>query len=67
MTSSATTTNHPPPQEARETLWKLIKDIRFSMFTVRHTNGHLHSRPMTTQNAGLDDRRQLVVLHVAYQ
>jgi general stress protein 26 len=38
----------------RELLWKLIKDIRFAMFTTRHDDGHLHSRPMTTQNPSLD-------------
>jgi general stress protein 26 len=38
----------------RELLWKLIKNIRFAMFTTRHGNGHLHSRPMTTQNKGLE-------------
>ena len=31
-------------------LWDLIKDIRFAMFTARHGDGQLHSRPMTTQN-----------------
>lgn len=36
-------------------LWDMIKDIRFAMFTARHGNGHLHSRPMTTQN-GANDR-----------
>lgn len=36
-------------------LWSLIKDIRFGMLTTRHPNGHLHSRPMTTQNADLDE------------
>ena len=44
---------------ARERLWVLIKDIRFAMFTVRHENGHLHSRPMTTQNAGVDEDSSL--------
>ena len=38
----------------RELLWKLIRNIRFAMFTTRHENGHLHSRPMTTQNKGLE-------------
>ena len=38
----------------RELLWKLIKDIRFAMFTTRHGDGHLHSRPMTTQNPRLE-------------
>jgi general stress protein 26 len=33
-------------------LWDLIKDIRFAMFTSRHGDGQLHSRPMTTQNGG---------------
>jgi general stress protein 26 len=32
-------------------LWDLIKDIRFAMFTSRHGDGRLHSRPMTTQNS----------------
>lgn len=53
-------------QQARERLWDLIKDIRFAMFTARHaldqsdgqndsqSGGHLHSRPMTTQNKGVD-------------
>ncbi|MDI1288103.1 MAG: pyridoxamine 5'-phosphate oxidase family protein [Reyranella sp.] len=36
-------------------LWDMIKDIKFGMFTARHGNGHLHSRPMTTQN-GKHDR-----------
>ena len=44
---------------ARDQLWNLIKDIRFAMFTTRHKNGHLHSRPMTTQNQALDDHDQL--------
>ena len=40
--------------DSREHLWKLVKDIKFAMFTTRHgSNGHLHSRPMTTQNTSL--------------
>jgi general stress protein 26 len=44
--------DHDAAHEAQDTehLWKLIKDMRFGMFTTRHENGHLHSRPMTTQN-----------------
>jgi general stress protein 26 len=49
------TDEHPP----RERLWELIKDIRFSMFTARHADGHLHSRPMTTQNKGVDEDSSL--------
>ena len=41
-------------KDKRELLWKLIKNIRFAMFTTRHGNGHLHARPMTTQNKGLE-------------
>lgn len=41
--------------DSRDKLWKMIKDIRFGMFTTRHgSNGHLHARPMTTQNKALD-------------
>lgn len=45
------------PLATRDKLWNLIKDIRFAMFTTRHGNGHLHARPMTTQNntLGADD------------
>jgi general stress protein 26 len=39
---------------SRDKLWKMIKDIRFAMFTTRHGNGHLHARPMTTQNKAVD-------------
>jgi general stress protein 26 len=43
----------PDNVHARERFWELIKDIRFAMLTTRHANGHLHSRPMTTQNSRL--------------
>ena len=45
--------------ETRVALWNLIKDIRFAMFTTVHSNGHLHSRPMTTQNSHLDEDSSL--------
>lgn len=35
--------------------WELIKDIKFAMFTAHASDGHMHSRPMTTQNKS-DDR-----------
>lgn len=41
--------------EARGKLWDMIKDIKFAMLTTRHSNGHLHSRPMTTQNRSIDE------------
>lgn len=43
----------------RAKLWSLIRDIRFAMFTTRHANGHLHSRPMTTQNRRIDEDESL--------
>ncbi|NDP49180.1 MAG: pyridoxamine 5'-phosphate oxidase family protein [Sulfuriferula multivorans] len=36
------------------TLWDLIKDIRFGMLTHRHNDGMLYSHPLTTQNKSLD-------------
>ena len=39
----------------QETLWGLIKDIKFGMFTHRHTDGQLHSAPLTTQNKADDE------------
>lgn len=46
-------------RESRERLWEMIKDIRFSMFTTRHANGHLHARPMTTQNTSMEEDASL--------
>ena len=41
------------------TLWDLIKDIKFAMFTTRNAEGRLQARPMTTQNAKLDEQNAL--------
>ena len=49
----------PSHAEARAHLWEMIKDIRFAMFTTRHANGHLHARPMTTQNSAVDEDSSL--------
>lgn len=46
-------------EQARIRLWDLVKNIRFAMFTSRHSNGHLHSRPMTTQNSAVDEDASL--------
>lgn len=59
MTTTTPDIHHPMDAKTREHLWDLIKNIRFSMFTARHANGHLHSRPMTTQNAGMDEDNSL--------
>jgi general stress protein 26 len=51
---------HMSTPEDRQQLWELIKDIQFAMFTTRHAaNGHLHARPMTTQNKRLDEDDRL--------
>jgi len=42
-------------EKSTEQLWDMIKGIKFAMFTTRHPEGYLHSRPMTTQNTDLDD------------
>jgi hypothetical protein len=36
-----------------ETLWTLIRRIRFAMLTTRSADGALRSRPLTTQNRSL--------------
>ena len=38
----------------QQTLWALIRDIKFGMLTHRHANGELHSHPLTTQNKSDD-------------
>ncbi len=48
---------HPTP--AHETLWKLIKDIRFGMLTHRTSTGMLHAHPLTTQNRSMDEQTEL--------
>lgn len=40
-----------------EHLQKLIKDIRFSMFTTRGSDGRMYARPMTTQQANMGPDR----------
>jgi general stress protein 26 len=54
-------TTKPPVSHTNSaaTLWSLIRDIKFAMFTTKHSNGHLHSRPMTTQNSKSDDSDRL--------
>ena len=37
-----------------ETLWDLIKGIRFGMLTHRHRDGSLQGHPLTTQNKSID-------------
>ena len=44
---------------AHETLWKLIKDIRFAMLTHRTSSGMLHAHPLTTQNRKVDEKGEL--------
>ena len=44
---------------AHETLWKLIKDIRFGMLTHRTSTGMLHAHPLTTQNRKFDEHSEL--------
>ena len=44
--------SHPTDEH---TLWTLIKDIKFGMLTHRHSDGHLHSTPLTTQNKADDE------------
>lgn len=39
----------------QKNLWNLIRDIKFGMLTHRHTNGELHSHPLTTQNTSADE------------
>ncbi|MES2190263.1 MAG: pyridoxamine 5'-phosphate oxidase family protein [Pseudomonadota bacterium] len=43
----------------QQTLWDLIKDIKFGMLTHKHANGELHSHPLTTQNKSGDEGANL--------
>ena len=46
---------HDQTAQGQDKLSELIKDIKFAMFTTHKLQGHLHSRPMTTQNKRIDD------------
>ena len=46
---------HDQTAQGQDKLTELIKDIRFGMFTTHKVQGHLHSRPMTTQNKRIED------------
>ena len=47
---------HDQTAGGQDKLSELIKDIKFAMFTThKQQGGHLHSRPMTTQNKRIDD------------
>ncbi len=48
-----TTTNE------HDKLFDLIKDTRFGMLTHRHSDGQLHSHPLTTQNKKIDEATTL--------
>jgi general stress protein 26 len=42
-----------------QTLWNLIKDIKFGMFTHRSQAGMMHAHPLTTQNKSVDESATL--------
>ena len=46
---------HDQTAQGQDKLSELIKDIKFAMFTTHKVQGHLHSRPMTTQNKRIED------------
>lgn len=43
----------------QNTLWELIKDIKFGMLTHRHADGSLQGHPLTTQNKAIDEKSVL--------
>lgn len=45
--------------DEHDKLFDLIKDTRFGMLTHRHSDGQLHSHPLTTQNKKVDEASTL--------
>ncbi len=43
------------PQEDRDAVWTMIKDIRFASMVTRTADGAMRSRPMTAQGEGEGD------------
>ena len=54
------------PVSDQKTLWNLIEHIKFGMLTHRHTNGELHSHPLTTQNKS-DDAGSTLYFFVSHK
>lgn len=50
---------HSTTKTDLEKLWDMIKDIRFGMLTHRHSDGTLHSHPLTTMNKKIDEAGML--------
>ncbi len=51
-----TTDSTTATADRQQKLFDMIKDVKYAMFTThKSASGHLHSRPMTTQNKSLDD------------
>ena len=50
----ATTYEHMSKEEAAKKIAGLVKGIRIAMFTTVDPEGHLHARPMATQEAEFD-------------
>jgi len=48
MTSTTASSDH-------DTLWSLIKDMKFGMLTHSHSDGTLQGHPLTTQNKSIDE------------
>jgi general stress protein 26 len=46
-------------EPTHKSLWELIKDIRFGMFTHRDAHGVLHAHPLTTLNKSVDENATL--------
>jgi general stress protein 26 len=46
-------------RQDHETLWDMIKDIKFGMLTHRHGDGSLQGHPLTTQNKSIDESSTL--------
>lgn len=42
------------PQEAVKKVASIVKDVKFAMLTTTTAQGHLHARPMTTQQTEFD-------------
>ncbi len=46
--------DHLSREDSIEHIAKIIKDIKYAMLTTTNAEGHLHSRPMTTQQQEFD-------------
>ena len=57
--------DQPTREEGIKHMAGIIKDIRFALLTTTNAEGHLHARPMTTQQTEFDGDVRACDVHIS--